>query len=900
MIEKCKEWHSLSVDEVLDEFNTTKQGLNSSEVEERIKRYGRNSLPTKEAPGFVKIFFMQFLHPLIYILLAAAVASIVISEYVDAAFIMLVILLNSSLGAYQEWNAEKSASALQQLIKIKVRVLRNNKEVEMDSEDLVPGDIVLLESGNKVAADMRLLEARGLLVDESFLTGESIAAEKNIAPLEENISVIDRHNMCFAGSSVLSGRGIGVVTDTGLNTEVGKIAEDVNLAAAAKPPLIIRMEKFTKQISYLILSIAAVLAGFLIYKGYGTEEVFFFVVALAVSAIPEGLPVALTVALSIATSRMSKRNVIVRKLNAVESLGSCTVIASDKTGTLTVNQQTVKLIELADGSSFSVSGEGYNGNGEITPQENTNEDSLEKKMKRILINASIANEGSLEQHEDKWSHYGDAMDIAFIAAGYKAGLNPEKINEKYQRLDIIPYESEKKYSAAFYQDGNKVVFGIKGATETILDYCTTMQGKDGIVSIDKKHIEDRALDLSSRGYRVLAVAEGEKSDFTKKSEYDEDDIPELTFLGLVAFIDPVRPEVSEAINKSRAAGIRVVMITGDHPATATAISKELDLIDNDDLVISGVELDEALAVSEENFKDVVLRSIVFARVSPQQKKLIVEVLSESGEFVAVTGDGVNDAPAMRSANIGVAMGSGTDVARETGSMIITDDNFKSIVSGVEQGRFAFDNVRKVILLLISTGAAEVILFLLAITFNLPLPLLAVQILWLNLVTNGIQDIALAFEGGEPGAMKRKPRKTTERIFNGLMIQQTVISGLTMGLIAFAAWTYLIRQMGMEEESARNILLLLMVFMQNYHVFNCRSERVSAFKVPIRRNIYLVFGVLIAAGLHLASMNIPFMQTVLRVEPLMFSDMWKMFLLASPMIIVMEIYKSIRNRIVVVE
>jgi magnesium-transporting ATPase (P-type) len=887
-------FHDKAPADVLSLLGVGQKGLSGQEAAKRLEQYGPNTLPAREAPGLLKVFLMQFLHPLIYILLAAAIASLAIGEFVDAGFIMLVILLNSSLGAYQEWNAEKSASALQNLLKIRARVLRDGTESEIDSSELVPGDIVLLESGNKVPADLRLLEARGLSVDESFLTGESVAAEKSRDPIDVHSAVSDRVNMCFAGASVLSGRGTGVVIATGMDTEVGKIARDVSLATAAKPPLIIRMEKFTKQISYIVLSIAAVLAGFLIFKGYGTHDVFFFVVALAVSAIPEGLPVALTVALSIATSRMSKRNVIVRKLSAVESLGSCTVIASDKTGTLTVNQQTVKLIELPDGLQCSVSGEGYNSNGDIKPLQDTPEEATRHKQ-RLIINAMIANEGNLSRDGDSWTHYGDAMDIALLALGYKAGFSPEDVTKSYPRVDTIPYESEKKFSGAFYREGEAVMVAVKGATETILEFSGSMKTLNGNVPVDKAYIEARALELAAGGYRVLAVAEGKMEQFQKKDTYQDGDIPELTFLGLVAFIDPVRPEVMDAIHKSREAGIRVLMITGDHPATAAAIGMELSIIEDEQEVVSGLALEDALAEGKEQFDKLVLASRVFARVTPVQKRLIVEVLRENGEFVAVTGDGVNDAPAMRAANIGVAMGSGTDVARETGSMIITDDNFSSIVTGVEEGRFAYDNVRKVILLLISTGAAEVILFLLSIAANLPLPLLAVQLLWLNLVTNGIQDVALAFEGGEPGAMKRRPRRTNETVFNKLMIQQTFIAGMTMGLIAFGTWYYLIDVAGMAEASARNIILLLIVFMQNFHVFNCRSERVSAFRVPIRRNIPLVFGVLIAASIHIASMNIPFMQTVLRAEPMAFQDILTVFALAAPVILMMEIFKLIRRK-----
>ncbi len=891
---RSQAWHAMPIDDVFSQLASTENGLSHEEVGRRLDQFGFNTLPVQEPPGLLKVFLMQFFHPLIYILLAAAVASLVIGEWVDAAFIMIVILLNSSLGAYQEWSAEKSAAALQKLIKVKVRVKRDDKELEINSKELVPGDIVLLESGNKIAADLRLVSASSLTVDESFLTGESIAAEKKAGKIAADLGVSERSNICFAGASVLSGRGTAIVVATGQHTQVGEIAQNVSLTEATKPPLIIRMEKFTKQISYLVLSIAAVLAGLLIYKQYGMQEVFFFVVALAVSAIPEGLPVALTVALSIATSRMSKRHVIVRKLSAVESLGSCTVIASDKTGTLTVNQQTVRQVELPDGAVFSVTGEGYNGEGKVEPKNDLAKTKQAfQRLQRLVEVAILANEGHLEKKNGEWMHHGDAMDVALLALGFKAQKFPDQVRREIKLIGSIPYESERKFSAALCKKDGTINIGVKGAVETILGFCSKMLMPDGAISVDREHIEKSEAELAAQGYRVLAIASAEVENYSDKEVYEDSDIPELTLLGLVAFIDPLRPEVIEAVDKSHAAGIDVLMITGDHPATAASIGKKLHIISSDDEVVTGSQLEEAWEKGEPEFDRLVYSARVFARVSPLQKKNIVDSLRRKGEFVAVTGDGVNDAPAMRSANIGVAMGSGTDVARETSSMIITDDNFSSIVAGVEEGRFAYDNVRKVILLLISTGAAEVILFLLAIFTNLPLPLLAVQILWLNLVTNGIQDVALAFEGGEPGAMKRKPRKPTEKIFNPLMIQQTVVSGLTMGLIVFGFWYYLIDVVHTEESTARNMILLLMVFMQNVHVFNCRSERVSAFKVPLKRNVVLVFGVLLAAGIHLLSMHLPFMQRILRVEPITMLDMLRIFALALPVLIVMEIYKAVK-------
>jgi calcium-translocating P-type ATPase len=877
-IKREDSWHALEWEKVLEILDTEGKGLSQSEFEDRQNQFGPNKLPESSKTTLFQIILHQILNPLIFILVLAAGASILIGEAKDAIFIFLVILINTGLGAYQEYNAEKSASALQQLMKIKAKVKRDGKIKELDSEFLVPGDLVYLESGMKVPADIRLSESNSLEIDESFLTGESLPSAKKLLTIPKEVGIPDRVNMAFAGATVLSGRGKGLVVETGKDTQVGKIAQNVATGESAKPPLIQRMEKFIKQITLFIVILGLVLSYLLKLQGMDMASIFFFVVALAVSAIPEGLPVALTVALSIATKRMAKRNVIVRRLNAVEALGSCTVIASDKTGTLTVNQQTAKEIILPDGRRWKVSGEGYNGEGKIESLKHPSE------ISQLIRVAGLANEGGLQKAEGEWTFHGDAMDVALLALTYKANTSPEELENSFPVLGKIPYESERKFSGAFYQGGPEVYFGAKGASETILNFCRNYS-KDQISDILKQ-----ADELAKNGYRVLAFAEGLVSEFQSRQEYSEADIPALEFLGLVCFIDPLRPEAKDAVHKCKKAGIKVLMITGDHPSTAATIASQLGILEEDQSPVTGQMLQEAGTPADEKYQKLVLSTTVFARVSPVQKLEIVEVLIKSGEFVAVTGDGVNDAPALKRANIGVAMGSGTDVAKEVGSMIVTDDNFSSIVAGVEEGRFAYDNVRKVIFLLISTGAAEVIMFFLSVMMGLPLPLLAVQLLWLNLVTNGIQDVALAFESGEPGAMKKKPRKTTESIFDSVMLQQTLVASLTIGLVVFGFWYWLIEVQQMNDYHARDLVLLLMVFMQNFHAFNSRSERTSLFNIPLDRNWILVIGVFAAQGLHILSMQIPVMQNLLRIEPITLQEWAFVILLAIPIVLAMELYK----------
>lgn len=886
-------WHAESLEVVYRKLQSLPDGLSEEQVNERLREFGRNTLPAKEPPTLLQVFLHQFASPLIYILLIAGIVALLMQDYKDAVFIFAVILLNSIIGTVQEWRAEQSAHALQTLLKVKARVRRLGRVLTVPAEEVVPGDILLVESGDKVGADMRLIQVNNLRIDESFLTGESLPSEKSLALLEADVPVGDRKNMAYAGSTVLSGRGVGIVTATGPYTEVGKIARTISEEAGAKPPLVIRMEKFAQQISFVVLGFTGILGVIQFARGEALSDVFILVVAMAVSAIPEGLPVAMTVALSLGTSRMARRNVIVRKLTAVESLGSCTLIASDKTGTLTVNQQTVKRIVTPDGRVLQVSGQGYNDQGEISladTQDNPVPADLQDWLRTLARESVLCNEATLLRENDEWQHTGDAMDVALLAFGYKVGVDSSQLRQQVNILNEIPFESEKRYAAVAYQADGAARLVVKGAVETVLQFCDRMVTAGGETVVDHDGIMALAQESAEAGYRILALAAGAGDTTALESGVN----PGLTLLGLIGFIDPLRPEVREAVTTAQQAGIKVVMITGDHPATALAIARELGIATTADDVITGRELAEIGSPEIPEFYEGVKHRSVFARVSPEQKLQIVDALIRLGEFVAVTGDGVNDAPALKKANIGVAMGSGTDIAKDTASMIVTDDNFASIVAGVEEGRFAYANVRKVTLLLISTGFAELILIALAILLQFPVPLIAVQILWLNLVTNGIQDVALAFEGGEPGVMRHPPRKPSEGIFNRKMIEQLTISGTTMAVVCLIVWVYLMRQ-GMELDSARNILLALLVLMQFYHVLNCRSEEQSAFRVPLSRNRVLTIGMLVALGLHILATEIPFLQGLLRTESIHWQNWLLLFALASVVLVVMEIYKLVQRR-----
>jgi len=886
-------WHACSDEETQQRLQSSLQGLEQIDFEERLREYGKNVLPGKKAPSLFQVVLHQFKSPLISILLIAGVASLLMKDIKDAVFIFAVIVLNAIIGTMQEWRAEKSAHALQSLLKIQARVRRAGGTEVVPAEEIVPGDVVLIESGDKVPADIRLIQVNSLAVDESFLTGESLPVQKDTGILPEQMPVSDRTNMAFAGATVMTGRGTGLVVATGSRTEVGKVARSITEIESAKPPLVIRMERFSRQIGIGVLVFAAMLGTLSVMRGMGFEDVFLVMVAMAVSAIPEGLPVAMTVALSLATSRMTTRKVIARRLVAVESLGSCTVIATDKTGTLTVNQQTVKLIVLPDGTRVDIGGQGYNDEGTIRVEGDTVKGELKAHLLDIGRAAVLCNEGTLSEVDDKWVHSGDSMDVALLALGYKLGISPEEMRTQNPVIAEMPFESEKRYAAAAYRTESGVRIAVKGAIETVVPFCTRIRTTAGESPLDKESLLRQTEEMAGNGYRVLLIAEGSLPDADNLKNLDASHLKDLTLLGLLGFMDPLRPEVKEAVSRAKGAGVKVVMITGDHPATALAIARELEIAVSEEQAFTGAEMTECAEYDTPEFHSRLKKITVFARVTPEQKLCIVDTLMRLGEFVAVTGDGVNDAPALNRANIGVAMGSGTEVAKDASQIIVTDDNFASIVNGIEEGRYAYANVRKVTLFLISTGFAELILIGAAIMLNMPVPFLAVQLLWLNLVTNGIQDVALAFEAGEKGVMALPPRRPTEGIFNRKMIEQVLVGGMTMALVCLIAWRYLLGS-GMEVAEARNNLLTLMILMQFYHVVNCRSEYLSAFRIPLRNNKILIMGMIVAFAIHLLATHLPLTQSLLRVVPLSIEKWLILGSIASVLFVVMECYKKVRH------
>ena len=871
-----KDFEYLDSKKVLKELKSSLNGLSEKEAKSRIKTYGLNELPKEKEKSVFQIFLSAINDPIIYVLVVASILSFIVGEYLDGFAIIFIIMVDAVVSTVQEIKAEKNSEALKDLIKVKVKVVRENKHYEIDSSYLVPGDIIIVEPGTKVSSDARIINSNNLTVDESVLTGESIGVAKS----SDSSSLGDDSKKCmiYAGTSVLTGRAIAVVTATGIDTEVGKIAEKVTSTEESKSPLTIRMEKFSKQITLMIIGISILIGCVLIYKQYHFMDIFLAVVALAVSAMPEGLPLSLTLALTIGSNKMAKRNVIVKKLNSVESLGSCTVIASDKTGTLTVNEQTAKKIVMSDGEAFEIDGNGYNDIGKVIPVGDSNI----ANAKYIATLGVVNNESMLEKVKGKWDKFGDSIDIAFLALGRKLGIK----SSEFKKVSDIPYESENKYSAVFYKIDNDVLCTAKGSVEVILDFCKYSYEDGERVKLDKEKILKQNEELASNGYRVIAICDG---DVPLKEKYSEKDVKNLTFIGLVGFIDPVRKEAVGAIKKCKTAGIKVLMITGDHALTAYAIAKDLNIVSSKDEVVTGSDLD-FYSDSDEKFDRFLEGKKVFARVTPLQKLKIVESLQRQGEFVAVTGDGVNDAPAIKVANIGVAMGSGTDVAKETAKMIIIDDNFSSIVAGIEEGRNAYSNIRKISLMLLSCGLAEVLFFVLSIAFDLPMPLVAIQLLWLNLVTDGLQDMALSFERETDTIMKEKPRSTKESLFEKELVKQIFLSGIFIGILVFAVWYVLINVLNMEVAHARGYVLALMVFIQNMHVLNCRSESKSVFENGFKQNKFVLFTIIGTIILQMIVMEVPVLSKFLQTYDVPNLHLVILFMLSLPIIFVMEMYK----------
>ena len=878
-------WYQLNIDAVYTECGTRSEGLAALEVEERLKQYGPNSLPEEEGLSRLKVLLHQFKSPLIYILIVAAVVTAILGEYIDTGVIAAVVILNAVVGYFQEYKAETSVRALKGLVVAKARVIRDGKEEEVPSEGLVPGDIVLLASGAKVPADLRLVEVNELRAEEAALTGESVPVEKTVGPIaEEHLTAGDQTNMAFMGTIIVNGRARGVVVETGRKTILGQIARDVKELSVTETPLQRKIVRFAQFIGLLVLVSAAAIIVLGLMLKMALADLFTTAVAAAVATVPEGLPIVVTVTMAIGITRMARRNAILRKLSAAETLGSTTIICSDKTGTLTKNEMTVKVVY--DGHHvFEVTGSGYDPEGEILHDwEPADEVSL-KGLHTLLRIGLLCNESRMVQEEGRFRIDGDPTEGALIVSAMKAGLDPEGENKGYPQMGIIPFESDRGFMATIHKHDDGWVIFLKGAPERVLDMCSELPSGE---AVDRTKIIETAERFAEDGLRVLAMAYKKVGKDTVTGKFTHDHLGnDLVFAGLQGMIDPPRPEVIEAIGGCKEAGIRVAMITGDHAFTAAAVGRMIGLGEKKAPAITGKELE---VMSDDELFDRVRKTAIYARVSPQHKLRIVQQYMRHGEIVAVTGDGVNDAPALKAAHIGAAMGrTGTDVAREAADMVITDDNFASIFHAVEEGRIVFDNIRKVTMFLIPTGFAAIISILVSMLLEIPVPFVAAQLLWINLVTNGFQDVALAFEPGEKDIIRRKPRSPKEGIMSGLMFRRSAIVGVLIAAGVIYNF-YDALSGGSSIEHARTIAMTTMVLFQFFQAWNSRSETRSVFRINPLSNPFLFYSMIAAFLAQIAVIYVPALQWVFRTDALSGVEWLRIIAAAVTVIAAVEIDK----------
>ncbi len=869
-------WHSIEAQEALRQLGTPNGGLTAREASHRLAAFGPNAIAEAPGPSLVVVALRQFASPIVFVLLVAAVLTAVLGEYADCSVITAAVLLNAGIGFAQERRAEHAVRALMALVARQARVIRDGHEWLVESTRVVPGDIVLLESGSRVPADLRLLDVAWLSIDESLLTGESTTVRKDAGVCAPDTELADRRNMAYGGTIIAGGRGRAVVVATGDATAIGAIASTMRRETPPQTPLQRRTAEFARFISIGVagLALLAIILG--AARGESVVDMFRVAVAMAVSAVPEGLPVAFTITLALGVRRMAARNAIVRHLPAVETLGSTTVIGSDKTGTLTENRMVVQEIWTFEKSATAAGG--------VAVEE------LSEPLRRTLLAGVLTNEAELFETEHGYERRGDPTEVALLEAAARFGIEYEDVRARSPVSLQIPFESERQYSGSVRGEGGARVLYIKGAPERVVEMCDRMAVGTGSEPIDREVIHAAATGMAERGLRVLAMAEGTVPSAT--NPVAELPLPaRLCFSGMQGMMDPPRPGVREAIAACQRAGIRVLMITGDHAATALAIGREVGIAGPGDRAVTGRELD---AVDDDGLRQLCREVSVYARMAPEQKLRVVHALRREGHVVAVTGDGVNDAPALRAADIGIAMGrSGTDVAREAAAMILADDNFVSIYAAVEEGRVTFDNIRKVTFFLVSTGVAEVFAIITALLLGWPLPFQAAQILWLNLVTNGLQDMALAFEPGEADVLERPPRSPREGLLTRLLWERILLTGVVMsaGTLALFRWEL---DHGASSGLAQTTALTTMVLFQVVHIGNSRAERQSLFRLSPFSNPFLFVSTVAALAVHVAALYFPPTQSLLGFEPLPLAGWLRIVPIAATIVVAIELHKRWRR------
>jgi len=893
-VSTSESWHTESTETVLSSLKTTANGLSTEEVTGRFAQYGLNRLPEPKTRSALIRFFCQFHNVLIYVLIAASAVTVMLGHWVDGSVILAVVLLNAVIGFIQEGKAEDALRAIRQMLSPNAMVLRDNRQITIKAEELLPGDIVLLQSGDKVPADLRLLRVKGLQIQESVLTGESMAVEKITDPVTQQSVIGDRRCIAYSGTLVTHGQGRGVVVAIGAQTEIGRISTMVSEVASVTTPLLRQMAQFGRWLTLAILALAIITFVFgLLVRDYAAAEMFLAAVSLAVAAIPEGLPAIMTITLAIGVQRMARRNAIIRRLPAVETLGAVTVICSDKTGTLTRNEMTVRTIASSN-NLFELSGTGYDPHGVISM---AGKDILPEErpfLQELLRAAVLCNDASLEKNNSEWLVHGDPMEGALLVAGLKTGLDIEAEGKQYPRTDLIPFESEHRFMATLHHSHRSDAFiYLKGAPERVLEMCANQKTLDGDQPLNKTLWLARIEEMAQQGQRVLAIAVKQVSH--EKMELTFSDVDsDLTLLGMFGLIDPPREEAIEAVKVCDRAGIRVKMITGDHGATALAIARQLKLVNTND-VLTGQELE---LMSEDELRQRVQDVDVYARVNPGHKLLLVKLMQDQGSIIAMTGDGVNDAPALKRADVGIAMGqNGTEAAKEAAEMVLADDNFASITHAVEEGRTVYDNLKKAILFILPTNGGEALIILAAIVLGFQqLPLTPVQILWVNMITAVTLALSLAFEPPEPNVMQRPPRNAHEPMLTSYLIWRVAFVSVILMTGTFGLFIWEMKSdMGIEH--ARTVAVNTLVMFEIFYLFNSRYITASVFNwAGLTGNRYVLFAIGILIIFQLGFTYLAPLQSLFGTTAIGF-DIWlRILLVASSVLFLVELEKYVVRRI----
>ncbi|MBE0514752.1 cation-transporting P-type ATPase [Sulfurimonas sp.] len=887
-------WHSLEKEEVLKILDSSQDGLSSAEVEARLKKYGPNKLQEEKKKSPIIRFLMQFNNLLIYVLLSAAVVTALLDHMIDTVVILGVVLINAIIGFIQENRAQNAMDAIKKMLAFHAVVMRDKSRQKIQSESLVIGDIIFMKPGDKVLADIRLLETHGFSVQEAPLTGESVAVDKSVKKVTLEATLGDRTSMAFAGTTVAAGEATGVVVATADKTELGRISGMLRSVETLTTPLVEQMDKFAKYLTVFILSFSLLIfiIGYFV-KGLEFTEAFMAVIGLFVAAIPEGLPAVLTITLAVGVQAMAKRNAIVRQLPAIETIGSVSVICSDKTGTLTQNEMMVSSVVTND-KDFRVSGAGYEPIGDIYLKDEKVDIEREERLRFLAKTSLLCSDSTLKKEGDSWIIEGSPTEGALVAFAHKVGLYTDNIRETFKRDDKIPFDSKHKYMATLNHshDGESMII-VKGAAEIIIkmsefEYVDAESKKE----IQATYWENKAKELASSGERILALAYKKVSN--EKSTLGFDDLKEgLVIVGLVGLIDPPRPEAIEAIKECYSAHIDVKMITGDHLLTATAIGKTIGL-KNCENVLSGADIEK---LSDEELESAVLHTDIFARTTPEHKLRLVKAFQAHSKIVAMTGDGVNDAPALKRANVGIAMGkSGTEAAKESSEFVLTDDNFASIVSAIREGRRVYDNIKKVISWTLPTNASEASVIIVAIFFGMVMPITPIQILWANMITAVTLGIALAFEDEDKNIMKRSPRAIDEPILNRELIWH-IVYVTTLFLIAVFGAFYYAMQNGASVEYARTLALNTLVFLEIFHLFYIRNLNIIDLKFSdILANRVVWSAVSIIFFAQIAITYTPFLQGVFLTAPLTIFDFSMIFVSGVVVFTLLELEKQFRLRI----